>query len=185
MMNDWRVKDVDNQGGKRMSSKGIGASKSHLLGAGLIVIACGIALWMTLGFLTGSQSPHLQDDAAVEKATLWAGLSGPSFGGLTSTPSMVSGGIMTLNESVMFLEGQSISSESLEWEHKDDLVWVLVFDASVENNRADEGSAVQYTQMAVVMAAGTGELISRLINPAGHTADTSGLRDLTGHYAGE
>ena len=168
-----------------MSIRGVTVPKSQLLAAGLVVAACAIALWMTLGFATSSQSPHLKDAEAVEKGTEWAGLSGPSFGGLMGAPSEVSGEIMTLNESVMLLDEQPISSESQEWQSRDDLVWVLVFAAPVDGSRGSEGSTVEYSQMAVVVDSETGELIARYINPEGHTTDTSSLRDMTEHYPAE
>ena len=168
-----------------MSIRSITVSKSQLLTAVLVVAACAVALWITLGFATSSQSPNLQDAEAVEKAAKWAGLSGPSFGGLMGAPSEVSGEIVTLNESVMLLDEQPISSESQEWESKDDLVWVLVFAAPVDGSRGGEGSTVEYSQMAVVMDSETGELIARYINPEGHTTDTSSLRDMTEHYPAE
>lgn len=108
---------------------------------------------------------------------------GIGFAGLIGAPTNVRGKVVSLDTAVRTQSGHAIDPKSSEWLARDQLVWLVVFEGDVDAKGEDslasnvtEGMA--YTQVAIIMDAKTGQLVSRSAHPIGQERDVRTLEDL-------
>ncbi len=165
----------------------IGFGKNPRTAVLATIVAVGILAVLVVGsFAVSSSTTDLSPERAVAVSLEFAksdGRPAPSFAGLVGGPTSVKGSKVTLDAAVYIKSGRHINPKSLEWERRDDLVWLIVFGGNVDASRQVKGqvqpTSVEYSQTTVIMDATTGRLIYRSAHPVGQERDTSGLDDLT------
>lgn len=168
-----------------MRKIGLGKNPRTAVLAAIVVIGI-LAAWIVGTFSVGSSTVELSPKRAVAISLEFAksdGRPAPSFAGLVGGPTSVKGSIVTLDTAKYIKSGRHINPKSLEWERKDNLVWLTVFSGNVDASRQVKGqvqpTSVEYNQTTIIMDAKTGRLIYRSAHPVGQERDTSGLDDLT------
>lgn len=168
-----------------MHKIGLGKNPRTAVLAAIVVIGI-LAASIAGTFSVSSSAIELSPESAVAISFEFAksdGRPAPSFAGLVGGPTSVKGSKVTLDTAKYINFGRHINPKSLQWERRDDLVWLIVFSGNVDASRQVKGrvqrTSVEYNQTTVIMDATTGRLIYRSAHPVGQERDTSGMDDLT------
>jgi hypothetical protein len=95
---------------------------------------------------------------------------------------------MSLNAATQIRAGRSINPVSGEWQRRDDSVWLVAFEGTVDVTRAvsredekdqQEDESLVYRQVLIIMDAESGRVIYRSAHPTGQERNVSSLEDLT------